>query len=120
MRLVRRLLLLAVIAGLFWVGYSFPTQNGELVAISYLFGSFEAVPIWLVVLVAFGAGVMLTGVVSMLRITRLTLETRRYRKAVTHLESEVHQLRNLPLSPDADVVDGPHQLESSLGLERGS
>jgi hypothetical protein len=38
-------------------------------------------------------------VLASLKVAQLRLATRRYRKAVHGLESEVHQLRNLPLSP---------------------
>ena len=129
MRLLRRSLWVIVIAALLYVGWRFPTENAEGIAISYLFGTFEAVPVWVALLAAFGSGALLATLASSLRVAKLGLTTRRYRKTVNDLESEVHQLRNLPLSPDppdspvgglATSGTGAVELESDLRLERGS
>jgi uncharacterized integral membrane protein len=123
MRLLRRSLWVIAIAALLYVGWRFPMENAEGVSISYLFGSFEAVPVWVALLAAFGAGAALATVAGSLRVAKLGLATRRYRKAVNDLESEVHQLRNLPLSADGGLPAGgagPIELESDLELERGS
>lgn len=123
MRLLRRSLWVIVIAALLYVGWRFPTENAEGIAISYLFGTFEAVPVWVALLAAFGIGALLATMASSLRIAKLGLTTRRYRKTVNDLEAEVHQLRNLPLSSDGGLTTGGSgavELESDLGLERGS
>ncbi len=123
MRLLRRSLWVIVIAALLYVGWRFPTENAEGIAISYLFGTFEAVPVWVALLAAFGIGALLATMASSLRIAKLGLTTRRYRKTVNDLEAEVHQLRNLPLSSDGALTTGGAgavELESDLGLERGS
>ncbi len=123
MRLLRRSLWVIVIAALLYVGWRFPTENAEGIAISYLFGTFEAVPVWVALLAAFGIGALLATMASSLRVAKLGLTTRRYRKTVNDLEAEVHQLRNLPLSSDGGLTTGGSgavELESDLGLERGS
>ena len=123
MRLLRRSLWVIVIAALLYVGWRFPTENAQGIEISYLFGTFEAVPVWVALLAAFGSGALLATMASSLRVAKLGLTTRRYRKTVNDLEAEVHQLRNLPLSSDGALTTGGAdavELESDLRLERGS
>ena len=60
----------------------------------------NAAPLWIVLLVSFGCGVAATLALMSLRLMRAGLTNRRYRKAVDGLETEVHQLRNLPVVAD--------------------
>ena len=100
MRWVRRLLGFGVFVGLLVLGWRFAARNSGDVSVDYLAGQFGG-PVWLVLLVVFTLGVVVAGAVGMVQATRLGLLARRYRRAVHGLEAEVHQLRNLPLAPDA-------------------
>ncbi len=118
MRLARQLLAVAVFVGLLIAGWTFANNNSELVSVSYPGGEFAERARWVVLLVSFGSGVVLTAFVAVLRGARIRLVSRRYRKLVDRLQAEVHQLRSLPLS------DQPRTLGSDsvppAGLGRGS
>jgi uncharacterized integral membrane protein len=118
MRLLRRLLLAALVIALLYVGWRFPTENAQAVRVHYLVGSFEEVPLWLALGASFLLGAALAGLVAALKLTRARLETRRYRKAARGLESEVHQLRNLPLSAEGPAA-GAGEPDLASGLPRG-
>ena len=99
MRLARRLLTIVVFVGLLvrWAG-SLRPATGQPVAVHYPGGEFAARALWVVLLVAFGSGVVLAALVAVVRGARIRLVSRRYRKLVDSLQAEVHQLRSLPLS----------------------
>jgi len=103
MRWARRILLIAVLVALPVVVHLFVTRHGQPITIDFLLGKREDVELWLALLVAFAAGAVLTLVLATLRGARLRLELRRYRRATRELESEVHQLRNLPLSEEGSL-----------------
>jgi uncharacterized integral membrane protein len=117
----RRILLIALVAALVVGVGLFVTRNSEPIAIDYLFGRVEAVAIWVALLGAFSAGMLVAALLGILSGARLRLEAMRYRKAARDLESEVHQLRNLPLST-GDDEPGPARDELSVvgGVERGT
>ncbi len=91
----------------------FATQptNQEPVAVHYLFGAAE-VPLWQLVGAAFVVGCVAAWLLTILPWTRAKLSARRHRKRAERLESELHQLRNLPLSrnetapPAAGLAEG--------------
>jgi len=121
MRLTRRILGIALFVALLVGGWRFAAENSQAVSVHYLVGSFESVPVWLVLFCAFATGAAATGALALVQSARLRLEARRYRKAVRGLEAEVHQLRNLPLATDEAEPGGlPRDLASLGGLERGS
>ena len=101
MRWLRRLLLLAVIVGTMVAGWRFASENQEPVSVNYVVGELVAVPLWQVLLVAFGSGAGIVALFSLLASARNGLARRRYRKEIGGLEAEIHQLRNLPLDPEA-------------------
>jgi len=115
MQTVRRLLVIALFAGLFVVAWRFASANATEIQIDLLLLQLPAVPIWVALLTAVGLGA-LSAVVSLgYQVIKKNLLARRYRKKVRSLESEIHQLRNLPLagtdsalalSADAEDQDG--------------
>lgn len=121
MRAVRRVLLIAAFAGLLVVGWRFAADHRDPVRIHYLVGETGDVPLWGALLAAFGAGAALAGALAGYQVARLGMLARRYRKASAKLEAEVHELRNLPLAPEAPGVeeDGPGAAFGHV-LERGS
>ncbi len=118
MRLARRLLAIVVFVGLLFGGWQFAGSNAQLVPVRYPGGQFAERALWAILLVAFGSGVVLATLVAVVRGARIRLVSRRYRKLVDSLQSEVHQLRSLPLSEQPRTLgsdSGP-----PAGLERGS
>jgi uncharacterized integral membrane protein len=121
MRWVRRILLLVLLVALPVGVHLFVTRNAAEVPLDFLAVRFESVAVWVALLCAFGAGAVLAALVAVLRGARLRLETRRYRKVTRDLESEVHQLRNLPLAPEAPGGhEGGGELAKLAALERGT
>ena len=119
MTLARRLITVVVFVGLLVVGWKFAGSNAlPLVAVHYPGGKFSERALWVVLLVAFGSGVVLAAGIAAVRGARIRLVSRRYRKLTDSLQAEVHQLRSLPLS------EQPQTLNSGsvppAGLERGS
>jgi uncharacterized integral membrane protein len=114
MRLARRLLTIVVFVGLLVAGWKFAASNAAPIAIQYPTGEFAPRALWVVLLLAFGSGVVVTALVATVRGARIRLVSRRYRKLVDNLQAEVHQLRSLPLSdqphaagPDSGLTEGP-------------
>jgi hypothetical protein len=62
--------------------------------------TFPETPLWQALLVAFAAGAAGVGLGALWQVLRLGMLARRYRRTVGRLESEIHQLRNLPLAGD--------------------
>ncbi|HEX9813684.1 MAG TPA: LapA family protein [Myxococcota bacterium] len=117
MRLVRRLLTIVVFVGLLVAGWMFAASNEQPVVVHHPAGEFTARALWMVLLIAFGSGAVLSGLIATVRGARIRLVSRRYRKLVDSLQAEVHQLRSLPLSeqPAQDPGSAP-----AKALERGS
>ena len=118
MRLARRLLAIVVFVGLLIAGWQFAASNADPVPVHYPGGEFTARALWVVLLVAFGAGVVLATLVAVVRGAQIRLVSRRYRKLVDSLQAEVHQLRSLPLSEQSQTLDSDSV--PPAGLERGS
>jgi uncharacterized integral membrane protein len=118
MRLARRLLAIAVFVGLLTAGWQFAASNSQPVVVRHPAGEFAERALWVVLLVAFGSGVVLAALVAVVRGAQIRLVSRRYRKLTDSLQAEVHQLRSLPLSEQPQTLDSG--LASPAGLGRGS
>lgn len=105
MRVLRRILMLAVFVGLMVACWKFAALNGQSVSVNYLFGELGDVAVWMVILGAFLAGGVVVGAFCLLEMARLGWVARRYRKQAAGLESELHQLRNLPLAADGPSLE---------------
>jgi uncharacterized integral membrane protein len=99
---VRRILLVGVVLLFLVGGWLFAAQNAEPVRVNYVFGEFAELALWKALVSAFAFGAACVGAFSLLLGLRHGLVVRRYRKALGGLESEIHQLRNLPLAPDPE------------------
>jgi hypothetical protein len=107
MRTVRRLLVLVLFVGLFAVVWLFSTRNASEIEVDLLLLQIPMVPTWVALLCAFGIGVLAAGVSLAYQLIKKNLVARRYRKAIKGLESEIHQLRNLPLAgADSALASG--------------
>lgn len=100
MQTVRRLLAIALVGVLVWAGVQFVRLNEGPVRVDLLLTQVPSVALWLVLLVAFGSGLALAAALCLFEVMRYALVARRYRRTVARLESEVHQLRNLPLADE--------------------
>jgi uncharacterized integral membrane protein len=96
---VKRLVPASLGAGFLYLVWRIGLDNAAVVKVGYLFGEAEFA-IWKSLLGAFLLGAGVVGVFSVYQMARAGLVSRRYRKRLARLEAEVHQLRNLPLSPE--------------------
>ncbi len=94
----RRVLVLLLFVGLLVVGWRFAHQNESAVSVHYLFGQTSAVALWKVIGLSSTAGAVCVGVVMGWALLRARFEARGYRKKMLAFESEVHQLRHLPVA----------------------
>jgi hypothetical protein len=117
MRLVRRLFGLLVFVGFLVAGWRFAAGNAGLVTVYYPGGELGEVALWKALLITFGAGAGFATMLGLVREARVRLVARRYRKAIVGLETEVHQLRSLPLSESKEIETSG--LGMGDGLERG-
>ncbi len=117
MRWVRRILVVSLLVGTWWVGWEFVTRNQQPVSVHYVVGEFAEASLWKVILGAFFSGAGLVVLFTLWSSARSGLVARRYRKALNGLESEIHQLRNLPLAPDPDE---PAELAASVPRARSA
>ena len=123
MRVVRRLLVVALFVVALVLGWWFARANAAAVTVDYLVGQLGDVSLWAALLGAFAAGAATAGGIGLYQIAKLQLVRRRYRKTVRSLEAEVHQLRNLPLAVDESALGEPASLAASAprgALERGA
>ncbi len=119
MTTLRRILTLAVFVGLMVLGWEFAGSNSGPITVNYLVGEFTGIALWLVLLVSFGLGAACVLVFAAFSRVQAGLVARRYRKTVASLESEVHQLRNLPLNPESPALIEPAE-EAAQSTETAS
>lgn len=100
---------LALFVAALWLGWSFRAGNSAVVDVDLLWVELGEVALWRALVAAVAAGALLMGVVVGLAWLRGRLLNRRYRAKIRRLESELHQLRSLPLasSEDAGLRDEP-------------
>jgi uncharacterized integral membrane protein len=120
MRWFVRILQIGVLAALLIGGWLFASENGAPVQVSYVLGQTGEIRLWQALLSAFALGALGVGAFTLLASVRHGMVQRRYRKLVGGLESELHQLRNLPLSPDPDAKGGARPAQSGGVGGRGA
>ena len=98
MKILRRVLAFALLVALLWAFYRFAQANADLTTIDLVYAKLPEAPQWMVLIATFGLGAVLATLLLLYHMARQGLVTRRYRKTVRGLESEIHQLRNLPLA----------------------
>lgn len=92
-----RIVILVVLLIVFALGASLGFFNAEPITFNYLFGSVE-VRVAVLVIVTFILGALLALALCGLRILSLHREMRRVRKQLRDAETELKNLRNLPLA----------------------
>ena len=99
---MKRLLLwasvLACFVALLWLGWSFRVGNETPIDLDLIWIRFTQVELWRVILVAIGFGAVVSATCVGFAWLRSRLLNRRYRRAIRRLESELHELRSLPLT----------------------
>jgi uncharacterized integral membrane protein len=105
MRMLRRLLLIVVFVALFAGVWRFVGGNAQPVTIELVFLR-PSVPLWAALLGAFLLGALCAGASLVYELAKKSYATRRYKKQMAGLESEIHQLRNLPLEA-SEAREGP-------------
>ena len=100
MRWVSRLLGLALFVGALLVGWRFASENASSVRVHFVIGEIAEIALWKALLVAFAGGAVCAGLGRLRLAVKHGLMNRRYRRMLGDLESEIHQLRNLPLAPE--------------------
>jgi hypothetical protein len=117
MKMLRRLLTLALMVGAFVVAYQFG-KNAEPVSVRLFQWTTPPAPAWLVLAVAFAGGALVATGLWLYQLIRLSLLGRRYRKELAALESELHRLRNLPLAVGGEAAaPGPAGVPAAAGAE---
>jgi hypothetical protein len=104
MRAMRRVLAVVAFVGLLVAGWRFAAEHPQPVQIHYLVGQSRELALWTALLGAFAAGGALVGGLAAYQLARLAMLARRYRRAAARLELELHELRNLPLAPEAPAA----------------
>jgi len=92
-----RLIVIFLLLVVFSVGASIGYFNAETVRFHYLVGSVD-IRLAVLVVAAFALGVVLTVVFTALRLLALNREIRRLRRQLRDTETELKNLRNLPLA----------------------
>jgi hypothetical protein len=88
------------------MGWSFRAGNASTTDLDLIWIRLVDVEIWRVILVALAAGALLGAVLVGFAWLRARLLNRRYRSTIRKLESELHQLRSLPLISGSEEVVG--------------
>ena len=98
MRWLRRALGVGLFAGLFVAAWRFVSGNGAPTDLDLVFFDLHQVPLWSALVGAFALGASCAGASLVYELAKKSFVARRYRKELAGLESEIHQLRNLPLA----------------------
>ncbi len=103
---MKRLLLvglgLALFVGTLVLGWKFAAANAATIQIDLLWTTLVEISVWRLVVVSFALGGTIVGAAFGFLWLRGWELRRRYRKTIRKLESELHQMRSLPLSGAAD------------------
>lgn len=106
---VKRLILwtlgLAFFVATLWTGWSFRAGNATLVELDLIWIRLPNIELWRLILVAIALGSVVSTLLVGFVWLRSRLLNRRYRRVIRRLESELHELRSLPLSaPDPALM----------------
>jgi hypothetical protein len=103
MRLLISLLGLFSFVGALVLGWKFASANADKIQIDLVWTQVPSIAVWQLALLSFGAGMAAVLSVSAFLGTRGWLLRRRYRRTIRGLESELHQMRSLPLASRAEI-----------------
>src|SRR5262249_11368415 len=94
MRLVFTIIFLFLMV--FFMIFAWQNQNEQ---VHVVFGSWDSgsLPLFLLILLSFGAGVIITSIIGIIEGMRIRMTNLKLRRKLKKLEGEVDALRNLPL-----------------------
>ena len=115
MQWFRSVLVLFVTVGLLWAAWSFRSGNDGVIDLDLVWLRLPAVKVWKALVVAAWLGAAFAAVGIGFAWLRQRLLNRRYRATIARLESEVHQLRSLPLAGSARAEPRPSVVRSFFG-----
>lgn len=98
MRLVFTLVFLALMV--FFMIFAWQNQSEQ---VHVVFGGWNSgsLPVFLLILLAFGIGVVITSIIGIVEGMRIRMTNVKLRRKIKRLEAEVDSLRNLPLAGPA-------------------
>lgn len=88
---------LVLFSAMLWLGWSLRAANTTAIDLDLIWVRFPDVEIWRAILVSIGVGAATAALLVGFAWLRGRLLNRRYRRAIGRLESELHELRSLPL-----------------------
>ncbi len=118
---MKRLLLLISSLGLFvgalWLGWSFRAANALSIDLDLIWLRIPDLELWWVLFLAICLGASLATIVVGFAWLRGRVLNRRYRNVIGRLESELHQMRSLPLasSENATFAEEPDRVALGRG-----
>ena len=118
---MKRLLLLLVAFGLFvgalWLGWTFRAANASAVDLDLVWVRVPSDELWWLLVLGICFGALLATLVVGFAWLRGRVLNRRYKKVIARLESELHQMRSLPLasSEDAAFTESPGDVALGQG-----
>lgn len=98
MKWVRTAIVSAITLGLLWVGWSFRSGNAGTVDVDLVWARLPGVELWWALSAAVVLGAAGSGLFFGFAWLRQRVINRRHRSTIARLESELHELRSLPLS----------------------
>lgn len=99
---------LVAFVGSLWIGWTFRSNNSQVLDIDLIWIHVPQIESWWLVLVAMSIGAMLAGAIIGFAWLRARLLLRKVRSRLRRLEKEVHELRSLPLigsEPGGSTID---------------
>jgi hypothetical protein len=98
------------------LGWNFAAANAATIEIDLLWITLVEISVWQLAIASFALGGAIVGTTVGFFWLRGWELRRRYRKTIRKLESELHQMRSLPLSGAADAVFVESDLVGSASL----
>lgn len=89
----------------------FRERNSNTIDLELVWFRFSGVEVWWALLVAMALGVGLSAIVLGFAWLRSRLLNSRYRRVIKRLESELHEMRSLPLAGDPHDLPKTNQLD---------
>ncbi len=96
--MVSWLVLIGLFVGTLCMGWTFRANNSVPVDIELIWIQVPRIELWSVILIAMAAGAILSALFFGFAWLRQRLLSGRYRRAIKRLETELHEMRSLPLA----------------------
>lgn len=118
MKLMKKLFLILLIAALAVIISYFARVNDMRVDLDFVFYSFDSVPLWLMVLFSFLAGILFTVILVFVDIMFVNVKERSLKKENRSLKKELSKMRNRELETLDDDMEERDKDEDSEESEK--